>query len=83
MEGDLRRPVHDAREFLESVIVDRVAAVLRVPDARMRVALAISYVMGVVGARYVLRMEPLASATEDEVVRLVAPAVQTALAGSA
>ncbi|HOB48148.1 MAG TPA: TetR family transcriptional regulator [Mycobacterium sp.] len=71
------------REFLESVIVDRVAAVLRVPDARMRVALAISYVMGVVGARYVLRMEPLASATEDEVVRLVAPAVQTALAGSA
>jgi AcrR family transcriptional regulator len=71
------------REFMESVIIDRVAAALRVPDARMRVALAISYVVGVVGNRYVLRMEPLASATEDEVVRLVAPAVQTALTGSA
>lgn len=70
------------REFLESVIIDRVAAALRVPDARMRVTLAISYVVGVAGSRYVLRMEPLASATEDEIVRLVAPAVQTALTGA-
>lgn len=70
------------REFLESVVVDRVAAVLRVPDARMRVTLATSYVVGVVGTRYVMRMEPLASASEDEIVRLVAPAVQTALTGS-
>lgn len=69
------------REFLESVIIDRVAAALRVPDARMRVTLATSYLVGVAGARYVMRMEPLASASEDEVVRLVAPAVQTALAG--
>ncbi len=69
------------REFLESVIVDRVAAALRVPDARMRVTLAVSYVVGVAGSRYVLRMEPLASASEDEVVRLVAPAVQAALSG--
>lgn len=70
------------REFLESVIVDRVAAALGVPDARMRVTLAVSFIVGVAGSRYVLRMEPLASATEDEVVRLVAPAVQAALAGS-
>ena len=64
------------------MIIDRVAAALRVPDARMRVTLAISYVVGVAGSRYVLRMEPLASATEDEIVRLVAPAVQTALTGA-
>jgi AcrR family transcriptional regulator len=70
------------REFIESVFVDKVAAVLGVPDARMRVTLAISYIMGVAGSRYVLRMEPLASASEDEVVRLVAPAVQVALTGS-
>jgi AcrR family transcriptional regulator len=70
------------REFLESVIVDRVAAVLGVPDARMRVTLALSYIVGVAGSRYVLRMEPLASATEDELVRLVTPAVQAALSGS-
>ena len=70
------------REFLESAIVDRVAAALRVPDARMRVTLAVSYLVGVAGARYVMRMEPLASASEDEVVRLVAPAVQAALTGA-
>jgi AcrR family transcriptional regulator len=69
------------REFLESVIIDRVAAALGVGDARTRVTLAISYIVGVAGSRYVLRMEPLASASEDEVVRLVAPAVQTALMG--
>jgi AcrR family transcriptional regulator len=69
------------REFLESLIIDRVASVLGVPDARMRVTLATSYVVGVVVTRYVMNMEPLASASEDEVVRLVTPAVQTALSG--
>ena len=69
------------REFLESVIIDRVAAALRVPDARMRVTLATSYLVGGAGTRYVLRLEPLASASEEEVVRLVAPAVQSALSG--
>lgn len=70
------------REFVESVIIDRIAAALRVPDARMRVVLATSYLMGVAGSRYVLRMEPLASASADEIVRMVAPAVQTALTAS-
>ena len=70
------------REFLESLIIDRVAGVLGVPDARMRVTLATSYLVGVVTTRYVMNMEPLASASEDEVVRLVTPAVQTALSGA-
>lgn len=70
------------REFLESVIIDRVAAVLGVPDARMRVTLAVSYLVGAAGVRYVLRMEPLASASVEQVVRLVAPAVQSALTGA-
>jgi AcrR family transcriptional regulator len=70
------------REFLESLIVDRVAGLLGVPDARMRATLATSYVVGVATTRYVMRMEPLASASEDEVVHLVTPAVQTALSGA-
>ena len=67
------------REYLESAVVDRVVAVLGVPDARMRVSLATSYLLGIASMRYVLKIEPLASATEDEVVALVAPAVQAAL----
>ncbi|MFN8168436.1 MAG: TetR family transcriptional regulator [Candidatus Nanopelagicales bacterium] len=67
------------REFLESAVVDRVVTFLGVPDARMRVTLATSYLLGVATSRYVLQLEPLASATEDEVVAMVAPAIQAAL----
>jgi Tetracyclin repressor-like, C-terminal domain len=37
---------------------------------------------GLVLVRYVVRLEPLASATQDEVVRLVAPNVQHYLTGT-
>jgi AcrR family transcriptional regulator len=73
------RATASMREFLEAEIVDRAAGALGVPDARMRVTLATSYLLGIASTRYVLRLEPLASATEDEVVRLVAPTVQAAL----
>lgn len=80
--ADAAKATAALREFMESVFIDRVAGVLGVPDARMRVTLAMSYLVGVASARYVMRLEPLASASEDEVVRLVAPAVQTALSGA-
>jgi AcrR family transcriptional regulator len=67
------------REFLETEIVDRAAQVLGVPDARTRVTLATSYLLGIATTRYVLRLEPLASASEDDIVRLVSPAVQMVL----
>lgn len=67
------------REFVEAELVDRAVSVLGVPDARMRVTLATSYLLGIATTRYVLQVEPIASASEDEVVRLVAPAVQAAL----
>jgi AcrR family transcriptional regulator len=67
------------REFLDSAVVDRVARSLGVPDARMRVTLATSYLLGIATMRYVLQIEPIASATEDEIVAMVAPAVQAAL----
>ncbi len=70
------------REFFEEAIIDRIATALRVPDARMRVTLAASYLLGVATSRYLMRLEPLASASEDDVVRLVAPAVQAALSGT-
>jgi AcrR family transcriptional regulator len=70
------------REFVEAEVVDRVVTALGVPDARMRVVLASSYIVGVATSRYVLQVEPLASATEDEIVAMVAPAVQAALTTS-
>lgn len=45
-------------------------------DAELRAAAAASLVMGLVMARYVLRVEPLASATPEQVVATVAPSLQ-------
>ena len=73
------RATASIRESLEAEVVDRAAVLLGVPDARMRVTLATSYLLGIATTRYVLKLEPLASASEDEIVQLVAPAVQMAL----
>ena len=67
------------QDFLERAVVDRMTAMLGVPDARMRSALITSYLLGVAMARYGVRLEPLASASEEEVVRLVAPVIQDLL----
>ena len=67
------------RGFISSTVLARLAERLDLPDARLRVELAASHLVGLGLARYVLKVEPLASASEDEVVALVAPAVQAYL----
>ena len=66
-------------EYLSATVIDRVVAAVGVPDARMRVAVISSYLVGIATTRYILRLEPLASASDDEVVRLVGPTVQALL----
>lgn len=67
------------QEYVESTVLDRVVAAVGVPDARMRVALISSYLMGIAIGRYVARIEPLASASDEHVVRMVGPVVQSLL----
>ncbi len=67
------------QDFMEIGVVDRVAGMIGVPDARMRSALITSYLTGVAVMRYGVRLEPLASASEEEVVRMVAPVIQDLL----
>lgn len=64
------------KSFVEQDIVDRLAGVIGVPDARLRANLITSYLLGVAINRYVMKLDPIASLPEDEVVRLVAPTVQ-------
>jgi AcrR family transcriptional regulator len=66
-------------EFVSGEIVDQVITRAGIPDAKMRGALITSYLGGVLLARYGLRVEPLASASEDKVVALVAPTIQSIL----
>lgn len=67
------------QSYLEVNVVDRIVTAVGVPDARMRVALISSYLVGVAAGRYLMRIEPLASAPEDQVVRMVAPTIQALL----
>lgn len=67
------------QDFIEHGVIDRLAGLIGVPDARMRAALVSSYLLGVAMSRYALRIEPLASASEEEVIRMVAPVIQDLL----
>ncbi|MBO3752930.1 TetR family transcriptional regulator [Streptosporangiaceae bacterium NEAU-GS5] len=66
--------VSGIREFLTRAVLMRVATALDIPDIRMEAAFA--QMFGLVTARYILKIEPLASASVEELVELVAPAVQ-------
>ncbi len=79
---DAAMSVRDARDLLERVqrsLVDPIVALLGVPDARMRAALIAASLGGLIGARYVVRLEPLASGSADDIVVLVAPGIQRLL----
>jgi AcrR family transcriptional regulator len=69
------------REFLVSVLFERLAEALRSPDAKLRASLAASQMMGLLIARYIVRIEPLASLPAAQVVATVGPNVQRYLTG--
>ncbi len=64
------------QDFVEVAVIDRIAHTIGVPDARLRANLIMSYLMGVAINRYVLKVEPLASLSDEDVVRIVSPTVQ-------
>jgi len=64
------------QEFIEATVIDRVVSAMGVPDARMRASLISSTLIGVAVTRYLVRLEPLASASDDQVVRMVGPMIQ-------
>ncbi|GAC1345434.1 MAG: TetR family transcriptional regulator [Candidatus Dormibacteria bacterium] len=69
------------REFITRVVLGRIAASLDAPQAELRATLAGSQMVGLAMVRYVVRVEPLASADHDTVVAAVAPTVQRYLTG--
>ncbi|MFB9680469.1 TetR/AcrR family transcriptional regulator [Streptosporangium vulgare] len=62
------------REFMTRALLNRVAEALDVPPIRMEAAFA--QMFGVVLVRYVLRLEPLASADIEDLVKLLTPTIQ-------
>ena len=46
------------------------------PDPKLRAELAASQMVGIAMLRYVIKVEPLASADPEEIIALVAPTLQ-------
>lgn len=53
-----------------------------IPDSALRAELVGAQLVGLAMVRYVLKVEPMASASVEEVVHLTAPAVRAAMAGN-
>lgn len=72
-----------ARSFLLEVVLERVRARIATPDddGRARVSLAAAQMMGVLTARKILAIEPLASMPIERVVAAVGPSMQRYLTG--
>jgi AcrR family transcriptional regulator len=61
------------RTFAEQVLLERVSGALGV--SKLRVATAMTHLIGLMLGSTIIGIEPLASASEDELVALVAPVI--------
>lgn len=69
------------KEFVQREMVGRVRGVIDSPDASLRAALTGSQLVGLALARYVVRVEPLASTPAETLAARVGPTVQHYLTG--
>jgi AcrR family transcriptional regulator len=63
------------REFLTAQLLPVIARLTQRDDARLRASLVAAQLIGIAVLRHVIRVEPLATATPDEIAALAAPAI--------
>ncbi|WP_432170974.1 TetR family transcriptional regulator [Streptomyces sp. 1222.5] len=64
------------RRLVAAQLLRRVAAQVDLPDAELRAELAAAQLVGAALMRYVIKLEPLASADLEQIIARVAPVVQ-------
>ncbi|MFF8867163.1 TetR family transcriptional regulator [Streptomyces sp. NPDC015139] len=64
------------RRLVAAQLLRRVAAQVDLPDAELRAELAAAQLVGAAMMRYVIKLEPLASADLEQIIARVAPVVQ-------
>jgi AcrR family transcriptional regulator len=70
------------RAFVSQALFARVAEHLpQTPDLQLRINLAAGHIIGVMLMRFVVRVEPIASADEEDVIARLLPAIQGYFAG--
>jgi AcrR family transcriptional regulator len=69
------------REYLERRVFGPITQALGAPDAELRATLMGAQFIGLAMVRYIARIEPLASASVDELVAAIGPSMQRYLTG--
>lgn len=69
------------REFFAREIIGRLTEELKVPQPRLRVGLVASQLMGIAMARFIVQIEPIASADPETLIACYAPTIQRYLTG--
>jgi glycerol uptake facilitator-like aquaporin len=69
------------REFVSEAILSVVARAAEPADAEFRAALVASQIVGLGLTRLVLKIEPIASASHDDLARAIGPSIQRYLVG--
>lgn len=64
------------REFLTAELLTVIAGWTRAPNAPLRASLVAAQLVGIAMLRHVVRVEPVAKASPDEIVALVAPVIE-------
>ena len=67
------------RQFIQGQLYAQIAAALEQPDAELRIDLAMAQLLGIAYLRHILQVEPIASASLDELTTRVAPVIGTHL----
>lgn len=67
------------RRIVATQVLRRIAGRLDTADAELRAELAAAQLVGIAMIRYVIKVEPLASADPEQIIRRVAPVVQAHL----
>ena len=70
------------REFVSRVVFGRIVSAVAPDQLELRTALCGTQITGLAMVRYVIRLEPLASAGHDTVVAAIAPNLQRYLTGA-
>lgn len=69
------------RDYMERQLVAALDQAIEKPDSKLRATAFVSQLTGLTILRYIVEVEPLASASHDEIVELIAPNLQRYLTG--
>lgn len=81
MSGE-EQAVRAFRQFVTRELQQRIAPALPGDEAPLRALLMASHLVGVAVTRYVVQLEPIASAPLDQLIDLIAPRVQSYVDGT-